>query len=66
MIPKTTIKQFLAKTILPLNPFKEYQKVLVWIMAGKANPKADKQKAPKREIKRSSFGMATAKATGKL
>lgn len=55
-MPLTTIHTLLAPEIY-------FHSVHSWIMAGKARPKADRQRAPNREMKSSRFGMATASRT---
>jgi len=37
--------------------------VQIWMSAGKARPKADRHRAPNREMNSSRLGMATAKRT---
>ena len=44
-------------------PCRWCQYVHVWIKAGKAIPRADKQRAPNKEMNSSRFGIATAKRT---
>jgi len=47
---------------LPI-PLVWYQCVQIWMSAGKARPKADRHRAPNREMNSSRLGMATAKRT---
>lgn len=44
-------------------PFKENQYVQRSMVAGKASPRAERLSAPKRDMNKSIYGMATAKQT---
>lgn len=63
----TMIKKIFIENIISLGrPFTYSQYVAHSIIAGKARPNVDKQKAPNNEINNSKFGIAMARKTAKI
>lgn len=62
-IPKSTKDMFFA-TIIDLSVLSHtVQNVQIWMIAGNANPRPERHRAPNSDMKRSNWGIATANRT---